>query len=249
MNAPINRFSSTMAPPRDLGPFDGVLLVDKPEGPTSHDIVDKIRRTFKIKKVGHGGTLDPMATGLLVILLGRGTKLSNKLMGSDKTYAGTLTLGKSTTSQDAQGETVSESDPSGVTEADVRAQMEAMVGDSFQLPPMVSAIKINGVPLYKHARKGKEVKRDPRFIHLYSFKLTRFESPEADFVVKSTKGTYVRTLCHDIGQNLLCGGHLSALRRTRSGSLSIDDALPLETILALTPTELAKHVIPASKLA
>jgi tRNA pseudouridine55 synthase len=249
MNAPLNRFSSTMAPPSDLGPFDGVLLVDKPEGPTSHDIVDKIRRTFNIKKVGHGGTLDPMATGLLVILLGRGTKLSNKLMGSDKTYEGTLTLGSSTSSQDAQGETISEGDPSGISEEDVKAQMKAMVGDSFQLPPMVSAIKINGVPLYKHARKGKEVKREPRFIHIYSFKLTRFENPEADFVVKSTKGTYVRTLCHDIGANLECGGHLSALRRTRSGSLNLDDALPLDRIMELSPTELAKHVIPVGKLA
>ena len=111
------------------------------------------------------------------------------------------------------------------------------------------ACKINGVPLYKQARKGKEVKREPRFIHLYSFKLTRFENPEADFVVKSTKGTYVRTLCHDIGANLECGGHLSALRRTRSGSLSLDDALPLDRILELSPTELAKHVIPVGKLA
>ena len=185
----------------------------------------------------------------LVILLGRGTKLSNKLMGSDKTYAGTLTLGRTTSSQDAQGETVTEGDPSGITEEDVRAQMQALVGDSFQLPPMVSAIKINGVPLYKQARKGKEVKRDPRFIHIYSFKLTRFESPEADFIVKSTKGTYVRTLSHDIGQKLECGAHLSALRRTRSGSLSIEDALPLDAILALTPTELARHVIPVGKLA
>jgi tRNA pseudouridine55 synthase len=213
-------------------------------GPTSHDIVHRIRGRFKIKKVGHGGTLDPMATGLLIILLGKGTKLSDRFMGSNKIYEGTLRLGTTTDSQDAQGEVLEEKDFSGITEEQVRAEMRAMVGDSFQLPPMVSAIKIDGVPLYKHARKGKEVERKPRLIHIFQFKLLGFNPPDAEFVVRCTKGTYVRTLCYDIGEKLGCGAHLARLRRTRSGKLDVADALSMSDVMQMSREELQPHIIP-----
>ncbi len=237
------RFGAPAAP-QDIDPFSGVLLVDKPMGPTSHDIVHRIRRNFKIKKVGHGGTLDPMATGLLIILLGKGTKLSDRFMGSDKVYEGTLRLGSATDSQDAQGEAISEGDPSHVTEEQVREEMQKLMGDSMQMPPMVSAIKVNGVPLYKHARKGKVVERKARLIHLYQFKMLNFELPDSEFVVKCSKGTYIRTLCHDIGENLGCGGHLARLRRTASGKLDISQALSMDKIMKMSRNELTKHILP-----
>ena len=216
-----------------LGPLDGLLLVDKPSGPTSHDIVAQIRRRFRIPKVGHGGTLDPMATGLLVILLGKGTKISERVMGHDKTYEGTFRLGLETDSQDADGRVVAEKDASAVTADQVRAQMQARLGDQLQTPPMVSAIKLNGVPLYKLARKGETVERQPKLIHVYRFELLDFTPPDVRFVVECTKGTYVRTLAHDIGQALGPGAHLVQLRRTRIGRLDVANAAPLEELLAL----------------
>jgi len=237
-------FKAPAPPQAEHDPFSGVLLVDKPLGPTSHDIVHRIRSRFKIKKVGHGGTLDPMATGLLIILLGKGTKLSDRFMGSNKIYEGTLRLGATTTSQDAQGDVIEERDPSAVTEDQVREAMKSLVGDSFQTPPMVSAIKIDGVPLYKHARKGKEVERKPRLIHIFQFKLLDFEMPDADFVVRCTKGTYVRTLCYDIGEQLGCGAHLARLRRTRSGKMDVAQALPVSQIMQMSRDELVQHIIP-----
>ncbi len=242
----VGRYGAPAAP-QPVDPFSGVLLIDKPMGPTSHDIVNRIRRTFGIKKVGHGGTLDPMATGLLIMLLGKGTKLSDRFLGSDKTYEGTMRLGITTDSQDAQGEVLSESDASGVTEEQVREEMTKRVGDSFQTPPMVSAVKVDGQPLYKHARKGKTVERKPRLIHVFQFKLLRFENPDADFVMRCTKGTYVRTLCHDIGSDLGCGAHLTRLRRTRSGSLDISQALPMDEVMQMSRDTLAEHILPIRK--
>lgn len=225
-------------------PFDGILLVDKPAGPTSHDLVDRIRRHFRLKKVGHGGTLDPAATGLLIILLGRGTRLSAKFMSSDKTYEGTLRLGISTDSQDADGNIIREADPSGVTLERLTAEMARFRGDMYQTPPMVSAIKIGGVPLYKLARRGQEVERQPRLIHLYEMRLTDFTPPRASFVLRCTKGTYVRTICHDIGESLGCGAHLEQLRRTESGELQVSRAIPLDKLLALQQIQLLDVVIP-----
>jgi len=232
------------APPQAMDPFGGVLLIDKPMGPTSHDIVHRVRRHFNIPKVGHGGTLDPMATGLLILLLGKGTKLSDRFLGSDKTYEGTLRLGAATDSQDAQGEIISEADPAGVTEAQMLEEMAKRVGDSLQTPPMVSAVKVDGMALYKHARKGRTVERKARLIHVFQFNLLRFELPDADFVLRCTKGTYVRTLCHEIGRDLGCGAHLTRLRRTRSGALDIAQALPLDQVLQMSRETLAKHILP-----
>lgn len=214
-----------------LGPLDGLLLVDKPSGPTSHDIVARIRRQFRIPKVGHGGTLDPMATGLLIILLGRGTKVSERIMGLDKTYEGVFRLGIETGSQDAEGEVIAERDPTAVTRDQVAVQMSARLGDQMQTPPMVSAVKVNGVPLYKLARKGQTVTRNPKLIHVYRFDLLDFTSPDVRFVLECTKGTYVRTLAHDIGQALEVGAHLTQLRRTHIGRFSVADAIPFDALL------------------
>ena len=237
------------APPRKMEALDGILLVDKPAGPTSHDIVAAVRRNFGIKKVGHGGTLDPQATGLLILLLGKGTKLSSRFLGSDKIYEGRIRLGIATNSQDADGEIVSESDWSGVTKEDLLEQMKALTGDIYQKPPMVSAVKVDGVPLYKRARKGEVVERKPRLVHIYSFKLIDFEPPQARFTVKCTKGTYVRTLCADIGEALGCGAHLDQLRRTASGTLKIADASLLDDILNWDKKTLEEHVIHMRKFA
>jgi len=230
--------------PADSSLFDGILLIDKPIGPTSHDIVDRIRRVSRIRKVGHGGTLDPMASGLLILLLGKATKLSDRFLGSDKIYRGTMHFGIATDSQDAMGDVIGEADASTLTAEQIREQMRKRIGDSMQMPPMVSALKINGVPLYKHARKGNVVERKPRLIHVFRFDLLAFDPPCADFEVKCTKGTYVRTLCADVGEALGCGAHLSKLRRTRCGSLSVDKALPLADAMAMTPAELATHIMP-----
>ena len=228
---------------------DGVLLVDKPAGVTSSDVVVAVRRMFRLRKVGHGGTLDPQATGLLVLLVGRGTKLSGAAMSGDKTYEGTLRLGAATTTQDAEGEVVSRGDPSGVT----RERLEALVasdftGDLFQTPPMVSAIKVDGVPLYRKARRGEEVAREPRLVHVFSFRIDGFALPDARFTVRCSKGTYVRTLCHDIGERLGCGGHLAALRRIRSGRFDVADAIPLDALRALPRADLPSRILPLSAL-
>ena len=225
-------------------PYDGILLVDKPTDWTSNDVVVKIRNFFKFSKVGHGGTLDPLATGLLVILIGKGTKLSDRVMNGDKTYEGTLHLGISTNTQDADGEILEEKDASHIT----REQVESIInqnylGDIEQIPPMVSAIKKDGVPLYKMARNGQTIEREPRKIHISSFDVLDFNNPLVQFRVKSTKGTYVRTLAHDIGNDLGVGGSLDALRRTASGPLSIENAYTLEEILACDRETIGEKII------
>jgi tRNA pseudouridine55 synthase len=229
--------------------LDGALLIDKPSGPTSHDVVDAIRRQFRIKKVGHCGTLDPNATGLLIIVLGRGTKLSEKLMGDDKVYEGTLKFGESTDSYDADGELVASLPVPPITLDELNVSAATFIGDQMQVPPMVSAIKKNGVPLYKLARKGIEVEREPRLIHIYNFRFTDYQEPIATFKLASTKGTYVRSIAHDLGQKFGCGAHLTTLRRSVSGKFDVADATPLDTVLRLTAAELEKKVIPFLKLA
>ncbi len=229
---------------------DGVLLVDKPAGVTSSDVVVAVRRMFKLKKVGHGGTLDPQATGLLAILVGKATRASQAVMGGDKVYEGVLRLGASTSTQDAEGERTGGSDPSGVTREALESVIRSdFTGDLFQIPPMVSAIKVGGVPLYKMARKGEEVVRDPRLVHVYSLRIDEFGIPDSRFTVSCTKGTYVRTLCNDIGEALGCGGHLAALRRIRSGKFNVGDAVSLEALRALPRAELASRLLPLSVLA
>ncbi len=201
--------------------ISGVLLVDKGQDMTSHDVVAVARRCLNMKKIGHCGTLDPMATGMLILVLGNGTRLSDLLMSEDKEYVGTLTLGSTTNTQDAEGDVVEEKPVPELTLDQVKAAFDAFRGDFYQMPPMVSAIKIGGVPLYKLARKGQEVVREPRFVRVFDYEITRFESPQIDFRIVCSKGFYVRTYAHDIGQKLGCGAHLSALRRTRSGHFKL----------------------------
>ena len=228
--------------------LDGALLVDKPAGPTSHDVVDAIRRQFQIKKVGHCGTLDPNATGLLIIVLGRGTKLSEKLMSSDKVYEGTIKLGETTDSYDSDGELVASLPVPPTTLAELNELAATFVGDQMQTPPMVSAVKKDGVPLYKLARKGLDVPREPRLIHVYNFRFTDYAEPIGWFRVACTKGTYVRSLAHDLGQELGCGAHLSNLRRSVSGKFDVKDSIEFEELLHLPLSELEKRVIPFLKL-
>jgi len=201
--------------------ISGVLLVDKGPDMTSHDVVAVARRCLNMKKIGHCGTLDPMATGMLILVLGNGTRLSDLLMSEDKEYVGTMTLGATTSTQDAEGEILEQKPIPELTMEQVTAAFDAFKGDFYQIPPMVSAIKIGGVPLYKLARKGQEVVREPRFVRVYDYEITRFAPPQIDFRIVCSKGFYVRTYAHDIGQKLGCGAHLSALRRTRSGHFKL----------------------------
>ena len=228
--------------------LDGALLIDKPAGPTSHDIVDTVRQCYRIRKVGHCGTLDPAATGLLILLLGKATKLSEKIMADDKVYVGSIKLGETTNTYDAEGE-IGETRPvPSLTIGALQEKANDFLGDQLQLPPMVSAIKINGTPLYKLARKGIEVARRERFVHLYQFLISQYEAPYAWFKVACTKGTYVRTLVHDLGQALGCGAHLAGLRRTVSGKFKVGGATQLEELTTLSPGDLARRVIPMLKL-
>lgn len=202
--------------------LNGVLLVDKGPDMTSHDVVAVARRCLRTKKIGHCGTLDPMATGMLILVIGTGTKLQDLLMSEDKEYTGSLRLGVTTSTQDREGEVVEEKPVPALADADIRAAFDAFRGDFYQTPPMVSAVKIDGVPLYKLARQGKEVERKPRFVRVYDAQIQRIELPDVDFRVVCSKGFYVRTYAHDIGQKLGCGAHLTDLRRTRSGHFKFE---------------------------
>lgn len=228
-------------PPREM---EGVLLVDKPTEHTSHDVVARLRGKLRMKRIGHAGTLDPMATGLLVILVGKATRISQYLMSVEKCYTGTIKLGMTTNTQDAEGEMLETRPVPPLDETQVRTTLQGFLGDQYQLPPMFSAVKIGGQPLYKAARKGEEVAREPRFIRVRRFDLMRWESPEIDFEVDCTKGTYVRTLAHDVGGKLGCGGHLSALRRTASGALRLERATTLEELMTMPLPDIEKRLVP-----
>ena len=222
---------------------DGVLLVDKAEGMTSHDVVALIRRKLEMKKVGHCGTLDPIATGLLLLTLGRGTKIQDLLMSEDKEYAGTLMLGVTTSTQDRQGEVIDQRPVPELNESQIRAAFEKFRGDFYQMPPMVSAIKHGGIPLYKLARQGKVVEREPRLVHVYRYTVDRIALPEIDFSVVCSKGFYVRTYVHDIGETLGCGGHLKSLRRIKSGRFGVDRAISVAEIKNASREEIMKRIL------
>jgi tRNA pseudouridine55 synthase len=225
--------------------FEGILLVDKPVGITSHDIVDRLRRKLKMKKIGHAGTLDPLATGLMIMLIGKATKVSQFLISLDKSYDGEFLLGVETDSQDADGEVVSEKPVTDdVDQEKVEEEMKSFLGDQYQTPPMFSAKKIDGVPLYKMARKGKTVEREPRFIRINELSLTKWNSPKGEFSMACSKGTYVRTVLHDLGQKLGCGAHLIALRRTKINQFDIQNAKPLEEIESMPLGEFQSLLIP-----
>ncbi len=222
---------------------DGVLLVDKAAGMTSHDVVALVRRRLQIRKVGHCGTLDPIATGLLLLTLGRGTKIQDLLMAEDKEYAGTILLGRSTSTQDREGETLEERAVPSFSTEEIRAVFEKFHGDFYQTPPMVSAIKQGGVPLYKLARQGKVVEREPRLVHVYRHAIDRIALPEIDFTVVCSKGFYVRTYAHDIGEMLGCGAHLQALRRTKSGRFDVAKAITVDELREVPPVDILSRIL------
>lgn len=226
----------------------GVLLIDKAPDMTSHDVVAIARRALNTKKIGHCGTLDPMATGLLMLVIGRATKIQDLLMSEDKEYEGTMTLGSVTSTQDRQGEVLETHEVPAFSEAQILAAFDAFTGEFEQMPPMVSAIKKDGVPLYKLARKGEVVERQLRPVRVTGYKVNRIALPDVDFTVNCSKGFYVRTYAHDIGEKLGCGAHLSALRRTRSGKFTLDRAVTVADLKTAPREDLFKAMISLAEI-
>lgn len=220
----------------------GILLVDKPSGMTSHDVVDYIRKAAGLRRVGHTGTLDPAATGLLILCLGTATRLSEHLTGLDKRYEGDMRLGTVTDSYDMDGKVLETNPVPDLEPAELQKRFDALTGDIMQVPPMVSAVKVGGERLYKKARKGETVDRPARPVTVREFTLLGYESPLARFDICCTRGTYVRALCHDIGQTLGCGAVLNSLRRTAVGKHHVDNALPLESLR--TRRDVQEHLMP-----
>lgn len=219
-------------PPVLPASFDGVvLLVDKPLGPTSFDIIKDVRRLTGQRKVGHAGTLDPLATGLLIVLVGRpATRLQEAFMDQPKTYTGTIRLGEVTPSLDAETEVSERHDVSHLTREAVMAARQAFVGTIEQVPPMYSAVKVEGERLYKKARRGETVDRPPRQVTIHRFEIEAWTPPDASFRVECSKGTYIRSLARDFGEALGVGGHLVALRREAIGPYHVDEAWTLEAL-------------------
>jgi tRNA pseudouridine55 synthase len=222
---------------------EGLLLVDKPQGVTSHDVVDVVRRGLGTRKVGHAGTLDPMATGLLLIGVGRATRLLRFLGALPKTYEGAFRMGIETTTLDADGDVVREKGVD-VTEMQVADAMRALVGDSLQRPPAYSAVKVGGRKLYEAAREGEPLEADPRPIRVDAFELMSYEAPDATFRVTCSGGTYVRVLAADVGAALSCGAHLVALRRTAIGLYAVGDAVSPEDAGEPLPLDAAVGHLP-----
>ncbi len=206
----------------------GIVLIDKPSGWTSFDVVNKIRHTLHIKKVGHAGTLDPFATGLLIIAFGKKTKELNNFQGLDKSYSGSFILGKRTPSMDGETEVIEEKSFEAVTDDDILTVRDSFLGESMQLPPMYSAVKHKGKKLYELARKGKEVEREPRKIIVSDFEISKINLPQVDFDITVSKGTYIRVIADDFGKRLGCGAYLHGLRRTAVGSYLADEAFKIE---------------------
>ena len=225
----------------------GLLLVDKPHGITSHDAVSRVRRSLGIRKVGHSGTLDPLATGLLVMGVGRGTRLLRFLSEFPKLYEGTGVLGVETTTLDAEGDIVRGA-PVAVTEPELRAAVASFVGDIEQAPPAYSAVKVGGERSYKAARRGEAVDSPSRRVHVYAFNVRRFDPPRFDFRVRCSGGTYVRSLVADVGHALECGAHVTALRRTAVGPFGVEEARPPDDPGPLLPLERAVEHLAAVTL-
>jgi len=225
--------------------ISGVLLIDKPAGPTSFQVVSKIKRHFNLKKVGHGGTLDPFATGLLAILIGKSTKTSSTFLEHDKTYEGVITLGKETDTYDITGKVVNETPVEDISETKVKQVFTSFEGLTEQRPPLFSAIKVNGKKAYQLARQGKEVELKKREVNIYYLRLEKIDSPKVYFSTKVSKGTYIRSLAHDIGIKMGMGACLETLRRTSSGNISIKDAFKLEDVLKWSRVELESNLRPS----
>jgi len=213
--------------------IDGFLVVDKPEGITSLDVVREVKRRLRIRKAGHVGTLDPFATGVLPVALNEGTKLIPFINDEPKRYKGTLKLGEETTTDDLTGEIVSRRPWAGVTPGSLREAFQSFLGKTRQIPPMFSAVKVRGEPLYRMARKGLEVERKEREVHIFQFEIEEIDLPRVGFEVSCSKGTYIRSLAKDVGRKIGCGAHLVQLRRVQSGLFSIEHAAAWEKVKAL----------------
>ena len=210
--------------------MDGYILINKPQGVTSRDVVDNLTRRFGMKKIGHTGSLDPFATGLLVITMGKGTKAGPYLEALEKTYVATIKLGTQTDSGDLTGKVSNTSEIHPLFDYYVQEALEMFLGDSLQTPPMHSALKVDGVPLYKLAHKGETIERTPRPIHVYEIKLVNLTSDEITFEATVSKGTYMRTLGEDIAKKLGMVGHLVMLRRTKVGAFNVNDAVDPDNV-------------------
>ena len=210
--------------------LDGVLAVNKPAGWTSHDVVAKIRGLLGGARVGHAGTLDPAATGVLAVLVGRATRIAEHLLEWDKTYRAVLRLGEATDTQDATGTVVARHPVEAITDADIRHAVARFQGQITQMPPMYSAVKVAGVPLYRSARAGRTVEREPRAVTIHALSVDRIDGHDVTLTITCSKGTYIRTLCADIGAALGVGGHLLSLTRTRVGPLTIEQSLTLDDV-------------------
>ena len=219
-------------------PVEGLICIDKPSGQTSHDTVNAIRRLTGIRRVGHAGTLDPLATGLLLVCVGRATRLLEYLVGQPKTYLATVQLGRQTTTYDAEGEITSES-PVEITQGELAAALDNFRGTISQLAPMYSAVKVDGQPLYRRARKGETIERPARTVTIHELDLLGWDDSLVELRINCSSGTYIRSLAHDLGQLLGCGAYLAGLRRTVIGSFSLADALPLPD---LTPQDWRRHL-------
>lgn len=210
--------------------MEGILVVNKPSGITSHDVVDRVRRALKMRRVGHAGTLDPMATGVLIILVGPATKLFDQFVAFDKAYRATLQLGLKTHSADIQGNVIQERPFADITREQVEKVFRSLTGSIEQVPPMVSAVKVQGKRLYALARKGIEVKREARSIRVDCFDLKKFEPPYVEFYVECSKGTYIRQLAEDAGEILGCGACITQIERTKVGPFTIDQSVLLDDV-------------------
>jgi len=210
--------------------MEGVVLVNKPAGITSHDVVGFVRRTFKMRRVGHAGTLDPMATGVLVILLGGSTKLFDKFVAFDKTYRATLRLGLKTSTADIMGQALLERPYDGICIENIKDVFKQFTGDIEQKPPMVSAVKHQGERLYKIARQGKKVDRVARLVRVYELRILQCHPPDVEFLMSCSKGTYVRQLAEDVGEVLGCGACISQIERTKVGPFDIKDTVAMENL-------------------
>ncbi|MFY0654239.1 MAG: tRNA pseudouridine(55) synthase TruB [Cyclobacteriaceae bacterium] len=208
-----------------------MLMIDKPQTWSSFDVVKKLRYALKVKKIGHAGTLDPLATGLLIICTGKFTKRIEEFMGQDKEYEGIIEIGKTTPSYDLETEFENEQDYKDITEEDIQAAVEKLSGEIKQLPPIFSAIKVNGKRAYKSARKNEEVGLKERNVRVDTFEIVKLDIPEVHFRIKCSKGTYIRSIAHDFGQLLGCGAYLKYLRRTAIGEYSVDQAMQLEELI------------------
>lgn len=220
---------------------EGLLVLDKPGGLSSHDVVQQIRRLSQLRRVGHAGTLDPMATGVLLVCLGRATRLIEYLVGQPKTYVGTIRLGQNTATYDAEGSITQERPITGDAE-EIVAALKTFQGNIQQVPPLYSALKKQGQPLYKLARQGKTVDLEPRPVTIYNLEILNWHKPDLTVRVVCSAGTYIRSLAYDLGEVLGCGGHLTALRRTAIGTFAVDAAAPLST---LTTTTWYSHLLPS----